>query len=48
MSVLLFKDDTYKIIGICMAVHRELEKGFSKIVYGDAFEIKFIDNNINY
>lgn len=48
MSDLLYKDDTYKIIGICMAVHRELGKGFSEIVYGDALEIEFIDNNINY
>lgn len=48
MSDLLYNNDTYKIIGICMAVHRELGKGFSEIVYGDALEIEFIDSNINY
>lgn len=48
MSELLYNNDTYKIIGICMAVHRELGKGFSEVVYGDALEIEFIDNNINY
>ncbi|MEP1488703.1 MAG: GxxExxY protein [Algibacter sp.] len=48
MSDLLYKNDTYKIIGICMAVHSELGKGFSEIVYGDALEIELIDNSINY
>lgn len=48
MSKLLYNDDTYKIIGICMTVHRELGKSFSEIVYGDALEIELMDNNINY
>jgi len=48
MSQLIYKEDTYKIIGVCMNVHRELRKGFSEIVYGDALEIELIDNNINY
>lgn len=48
MSSFLYNEDTYKIIGICMSVHRELGKGFSEIVYGDALEIELIDNNINF
>ncbi len=48
MSNLLYQEDTYKVIGICMEVHRELGKGFNEVVYGDALEIEFIDNNINY
>ncbi|WGD35356.1 GxxExxY protein [Olleya sp. YS] len=48
MSNLIYKEDAYKIIGICMEVHRELGKGFSEMVYGDALEIEFIDNNIKY
>lgn len=43
-----YHEDTYKIIGACMAVHRELGKGFNEIVYGDALEIEFTDNNINF
>ena len=31
-----------------MNVHRELGKGFNEIVYGDALEIEFTDNNIVY
>lgn len=45
---LIHKEESYKNIGICMEVHRELGKGFSEIVYGDALEIEFIDNNVNY
>ncbi|TYB79267.1 GxxExxY protein [Bizionia myxarmorum] len=48
MGQLLYNEDTYKIIGLCMTVHNELGKGFNEIVYGDALEIEFIDNNINY
>jgi GxxExxY protein len=48
MNNLLYKEDTYKIIGICMEVHNQLGKGFSEVVYSDALEIKFIDNNIKY
>ena len=48
MSQLLYNEDIYKIIGKCMAVHRELGKGFTEIVYGDALEIEFIDNNVKY
>ena len=31
-----------------MDVHRELGKGFNEVVYGDALEIEFVDNNIIY
>ena len=48
MNSLLYKDETYKIIGICMEVHNQLGKGFNEVVYGDALEIEFIDNNIKY
>ena len=48
MSELLYNNDTYKIMGICMSVHRELRKDFSEVVYGGALEIEFIHNNINY
>ncbi|WP_339885971.1 GxxExxY protein [Polaribacter vadi] len=48
MNNLLYKEYTYKIIGICMEVHNQLGKGFSEVVYSDALEIEFIDNNIKY
>jgi len=48
MTKLLFKDESYKIIGSCMEVHKELGKGFSEIIYGDALEIEFKNNNVLY
>jgi GxxExxY protein len=43
MADLLYKEDVYKIIGICMDVYNTLGYGFSEIVYKDAMEIEFIE-----
>ncbi|MFH7004167.1 GxxExxY protein [Flavobacterium bizetiae] len=40
--------ETYKIIGICMEVHRNLGPSLLEIVYKDALEIKFKENNIPF
>ena len=48
MTKFLYKEESYKIIGICIEVYNELGKGFSEIVYSDALEIEFQDNNIEY
>lgn len=42
------EQETYKIIGICMEVHRILGSGLLEIVYKDALEIEFKLNNISY
>ena len=41
MTDILYKDESYKIIGLCMEVHRQLGMGFKEIVYKDALEIEF-------
>lgn len=38
---LLLKDECYKIVGACMAVHRELGCGFLEAVYHQALAIEF-------
>jgi GxxExxY protein len=43
-----FQEETYKIIGIGMEIHRTLGKGFSEIVYKDAYEYEFKHNGIFY
>jgi GxxExxY protein len=48
MTDLIYKEEFYKIIGICMEVHRNLGKGFLEIVYKDALEYEFKKNNVLY
>ncbi|GGA83606.1 hypothetical protein GCM10008015_25570 [Flavobacterium palustre] len=42
------EEETYKIIGICMEVHRNLGPGLLEIIYKDALEIEFKNHNIPY
>ncbi|HQF48326.1 MAG TPA: GxxExxY protein [Flavobacterium alvei] len=44
----LYKDESYKIVGILLEVHKHLGKGFSEIVYKDAIEYEFQEQNIPY
>lgn len=46
MSNYLYEEETYKIIGALIEVHKNLGKGFSEIVYKDAFEYEL--NKINF
>jgi GxxExxY protein len=40
MADFLHGKETYRIIGLCMEVHRELGFGFSEVVYKDAIQIE--------
>ncbi|WP_394772625.1 GxxExxY protein [Flavobacterium sp.] len=42
------KNENYKIVGICMEVHRLLGSGLLEIVYKDALEIEFKNHRIPY
>lgn len=44
----IYKDESYQIIGICMEIHNYLGHGFSEIVYKDALEIEFRKIGIFY
>jgi len=48
MTDILFKDESFKIIGACMKVHTELGPGFLEAVYQEALEKEFIKRNIPY
>ncbi len=41
MSNIIFKEESYQIIGKCMEVHNNLGAGFLEIVYKDALEYEF-------
>ena len=47
-SNILFKEEAFEIIGICMEIHRILGKGFHEVVYKDAMEYEFKKKNMNY
>jgi len=38
---IFLKEESYKIVGVCMEVHRELGVGFKEAVYKDALELEF-------
>ncbi|MGZ3755182.1 MAG: GxxExxY protein [Mucilaginibacter sp.] len=48
MADILFKDESYKIIGACFEVHKILGHGFKEVVYKDALEIEFNKLNISF
>jgi GxxExxY protein len=48
MEDYLYKDENYLIVGLLYEVHKNLGKGFSEIVYKDALEFEFQQNNIPY
>ncbi|WP_291857133.1 GxxExxY protein [Marinilabilia sp.] len=45
---ILYKDESYKIIGAAFEVHNELGCGFLEAVYQEALEIEFQNRNIPY
>jgi len=45
---LIFKEECFQIVGICMAVHRELGHGFLEIVYKDAIEFELSKKEISF
>ena len=48
MSQIIYKHESYFVIGLCMDVHNELGKGFNEAVYGDALEIELKTNGVPY
>jgi GxxExxY protein len=48
VSELIYKEESYAIIGKCMEVHNQLGHGFSEIVYKDALQYEFDEDQISY
>ncbi len=48
MTEIIYKEESFRIIGLCMEVHNNLGKGFLEIVYKDAIEYEFRKNNIPF
>ena len=45
---ILYKEESFKVIGACMKVHRSLGAGFLEAVYEEALEKEFILQNIPF
>jgi GxxExxY protein len=48
MDKILFKEESFKIIGACMKVHRSLGPGFLEAVYEEALAKEFLIQNIPF
>lgn len=48
MARILYKDESYAIVGVLFDVYNNLGSGFSEIVYKDAIEYEFKIQNIFY
>jgi len=48
MSKIIYKDESYAIVGVLFEVYNNLGSGFSEIVYKDALECEFKLRNIPY
>src|SRR5690606_474380 len=47
-TTILYKEESYKIIGACMKVHRELGSGFLEAVYEEALKKEFMNSKIPF
>lgn len=48
MTTILFKQEAYEIIGVCMDIYNTLGYGFSEVVYKDAMEIEFLEKGKDF
>ncbi|HMP81798.1 MAG TPA: GxxExxY protein [Verrucomicrobiota bacterium] len=40
MSDLLYREESHRLIGLCMEIHRELGKGHDEVIYKDALVVE--------
>jgi len=46
MDDLIFKDECFQLIGLCMEIHRTLGKGHNEVLYKDALVVELGLSNI--
>jgi GxxExxY protein len=40
VSELLYKEENFELVGLCMEIHRELGKGHDEVIYKDALVVE--------
>jgi GxxExxY protein len=40
VSELLYKEENFQLVGLCMEIHRELGKGHNEVIYKDALVVE--------
>ncbi len=48
MADLIYKEEAYNVIGICMNIHKVLGMGLKEINYKDAMEMDFLEAGIPF
>ena len=48
MSELLYKEEAFKLVGLCMEIHRELGKGYDEVIYKDALVVELQRSKIPF
>jgi GxxExxY protein len=48
MGELLYKDEVFKLVGLCMEIHRELGKGHDEVIYKDALIVELQQAQIQF
>jgi GxxExxY protein len=48
MPEFLYREDTHRLIGLCMEIHRELGKGHDEVIYKDALVVELSRANIRF
>jgi len=45
---IIYRDESYQVVGCCMEVHKKLGCGFKEAIYQEALELEFIENEIPF
>nr|MBC7611536.1 GxxExxY protein [Pseudopedobacter sp.] len=48
MTEILFKRESYEIVGACMKIHSALGPGYKEVIYQDALEVELKNKNIPF
>ncbi len=48
MSELLYKQEVFQLVGLCMEIHRELGKGHDEVIYKDALVVELTGAEIPF